>query len=230
MEKVRQYVYSHFNVITATLSGILALLYVWKGYKETFNVYAFVIIGLNAVYVPITLVLNKKIFIWFNTIYATLLVFVLAFTKTYLYNNYSALFIVCLISMLNPKMKKIIFPSYFAAVCVAYAINEETIYHFFIHITRSLWYLTVITAITYQKETKTKLILFPDEIKILQQLSQGNLYQKQVEGFSENTVYRKLKSARERNGCDTRDDLLARFEEEREENESSSSLSSSKKS
>ena len=64
-----------------------------------------------------------------------------------------------------------------------------------------------------QFERKT-LVLYEDEIKILEQLSNGKIYQKEVEGFSENTVYRKLKAARERNGNITKEELLKLFKKE----------------
>ena len=44
--------------------------------------------------------------------------------------------------------------------------------------------------------------------------SNGKIYQKEVEGFSENTVYRKLKAARERNGNITKEELLKLFKKE----------------
>ena len=61
---------------------------------------------------------------------------------------------------------------------------------------------------------RKKLILYEDEIKILEQLRSGKMYQKEVEGFSENTVYRKLKAARERNGNITKDELLELYKKE----------------
>lgn len=214
MEKVRIYIYTHFASITAFISGILAALYTWQGYKESFSVCAFIIIGLNILYIPFSILLKRKAFTWFNIFYALVLIFIQAFTKTYLYNNYSALFIICLIAVMNPHLKKFIFPAYLAAVCVAFSINEETIYHFLIHIIRGLWYIMIIFDIVSSKSLNKKLVLDPDEIKILEQISSQNIYQKEVEGYSENTVYRKLKSARERNGCATKDQLVELFKKE----------------
>ncbi len=51
---------------------------------------------------------------------------------------------------------------------------------------------------------------------ILDQLCEGKVYQKEVEGFSENTVYRKLKAARERNGNVTREQLVDAYRNEKE--------------
>ena len=61
----------------------------------------------------------------------------------------------------------------------------------------------------------SKTIDYLSEVKILEQLCDGKVYQKEVEGFSENTVYRKLKAARERNGNITREQLIDLFKKER---------------
>ena len=88
------------------------------------------------------------------------------------------------------------------------------VFHFLIHITRSIWFIgSVFFVLENQFERKT-LVLYEDEIKILEQLSNGKIYQKEVEGFSENTVYRKLKAARERNGNITKEELLKLFKKE----------------
>ncbi len=214
MEKVRDYIYTHFCIITAVLSAILSVLYIWKGYKEHFTIDSWIIIALNLTYCPLVFIFKKNFFVYHNLVYAIVFAFVLAFTKTYLYNNCTALFLICIVCTINPNLKKIAYPLYFTTVSIAFAINEETIYHFFIHITRSLWYISVIESITYAQVPQQKLILYEDEIKILTQLSQGNIYQKEVEGFSENTVYRKIKSARERNGNISKDELMDRFKKE----------------
>ena len=63
---------------------------------------------------------------------------------------------------------------------------------------------------------RKKLVLFEDEKMILDQLCEGKVYQKEVEGFSENTIYRKLKAARERNGNISRDELVEKYRKEKE--------------
>ena len=66
------------------------------------------------------------------------------------------------------------------------------------------------------KFRRKKLVLYEDERMILDQLCEGKVYQKEVEGFSENTVYRKLKAARERNGNVTREQLVDAYRNEKE--------------
>lgn len=205
-----------FELYTSIMSGILAVLYFWKGVQNGFTIWAYVIIAMDILYIPLTFIFRKKAFVPFQLVYAICLVMVIALTKTYLYNNYSALFVICIVIMINPKIRKLALILYLAAVCVAFAINEETLCHFLIHIVRSLWFISIVLYVTDSKFDRKKLILYDDEKKILDQLLDGKMYQKEVTGFSENTVYRKLKAARERNGGITREELIELYKKEKD--------------
>ena len=95
-------------------------------------------------------------------------------------------------------------------------MNEEILYHYFIHIARSIWFIGIVEFVLNDKFKRKRLVLFDDQKNILQQLCNGKVYQKEVEGYSENTIYRKLKAARERNGNLTRDQLVEEFRVEME--------------
>lgn len=208
----------NFARITSILSFLIAVLYFWKGYQEEFLPGTWAIIGINLIYIPFAFIFNRKGFPYFNLIYALVLVFILAFVKTYLYNNYSALFIIFVVIMILPKIQVQALLFYFLAISVAFAINEEAIYHYFIHITRAVWFFYIFNFVIEKKYERKKLILYDDEIQILDQLCNGKHYQKEVEGFSENTIYRKLKAARERNNCKTREELIELYRTEIENN------------
>lgn len=210
----------HFNnnfvLYTSILSGILSILYVWKGFESSFTFWTYIVIGMNLLYIPLAFIFKKKAFAPYYLIYAIILLAVIAFTKTYLYNNFSALFIVCIVVMINPKICNVAFIMYFVAVCVVFAFNEENLCHFLIHICRSVWFILIVMYVTDSKFDRKKLILYEDEKKILDQLLDGKMYQKEVVGFSENTVYRKLKAARERNGGVTREELIELYKQEKD--------------
>ena len=87
---------------------------------------------------------------------------------------------------------------------------------FFFYI--DFWHNISVSYVLNNRFDRKKLILFDDEKKILDQLCEGKIYQKEVEGFSENTIYRKLKAARERNGNITRDQLVELYRKEKESN------------
>lgn len=218
MGKLKAFFEDHFVLYTSILSGIICLLYVWKGFVEDFTIRSLLIIGFNFLYIPFVFIFKRKIFSIYYLIYAFVLIFVVAFTKTYLYNNYSALFIVSIIIMLNPKLEIPALIVYFVGVCIAFAVNEETLCHFLIHIVRSIWFIGIMIYVLGNRFERKKLILFNDEKQILDQLLDGKHYQKEVEGFSENTIYRKLKAARERNGNVTREELIEMYRKDKEMN------------
>lgn len=207
----------HFVLFTSILSGIICVLYVCKGIYEGFFIGTWIIAAMNFIYLIVAAIFKRKCFSYFYLAYSIILVFMIAFEKTFLFNNFTALFIMCIVVMIKPQVKYIAMALYFAAVCTAFSINGESVFHFLIHIVRSIWFVgSVFFVLDNQFERKT-LILYEDEVKILEQLCNGKIYQKEVEGFSENTVYRKLKAARERNGNITREQLIKLFKKERME-------------
>ena len=175
---------------------------------------------MNFLYIPAAAIFKRKCFSYFYLVYAVILVFMIAFEKTFLFNNYTALFLVCIVIMIKPQVRFVAISLYIAAICVAFSINGESVFHFLIHLTRTFWFFGTVFFVTENNFERKKLILYEDEIKILAQLCDGKIYQKEVEGFSENTVYRKLKAARERNGNLTREQLVELFKKEQIEKNS----------
>lgn len=203
-----------FLLITSCLSMLIALLYAWKGFNEGFVIGTWCVIGFNLLYIPFALIFRRKGFLYFYLIYAGVLIFVLAFHKTYLYNNFTALFIAFVIYLIEPRLKLVTAIGYFILVSAAYALNEEEIYHYFIHITRAAWFYYISTYVIEQKFQRKKLILYEDEINILTQLCNNRLQKSiEFEGYSESTIYRRLKSAMTRNHM-TKKELLEEFRKE----------------
>lgn len=126
--------------------------------------------------------------------------------------------------MINPKSIKIALSIYFLGASAAFMLNEENLINFLIHMTRSVWFIVIIYYVINNKFNRKTLILYEDEMKILDQMCDGKVYQKEVQGFSENTIYRKLKAARERNGNLTREELINLYKSEyKSQKESSNS-------
>lgn len=215
-EQLKDFLNHKFILVNIIISLIQAVLYTIRGFQSEFSIGIYIVSGMNILFIPLALIFKKKGFSIFYLCYAVLLVFVIAFEETYLFNNFSALFMICLAMMIQPKFKIWGIVLYFTAVCVAFLLNSESLIHFMIHLVRSVWYIQVVFYVLDNKFDRKKLILYEDEIKILEQLSSGKMYQKEVEGFSENTIYRKLKAARERNGNLTREQLVNLYREEME--------------
>lgn len=208
-----------FIIYTSILSLVLAGLFLWKSFITSFTVIGWAVIGFNLLYVPVALIGGKRTFSFFYFAYSGFMIFATAFDKTYLYNNYTALFIVSIVVMLKPKLKWIALCFYFILVSIAFVLNEEKLVHYLIHVARSLWFIGIVEYVLNDKFRRKKLVLYQDERQILEQLSNGTVYQKEVVGFSENTIYRKLKAARERNGNLTREELVDLFRKEKEAKE-----------
>ena len=203
-----------FLLTTTILSAVIALLYLWNGFSEGFLIGTYIIISLAFIYVPVVWIFGKPGFTLFNLIYGLILVFIIAFHKTYLYNNYTGLIAVFIVMMIMPNLKWHALALYFTAITIAFALNEENLCHYLIHITRAIWLFYIFNHILENKYKRKKLILYEDEIKILNELSKNRL-QKSIEldGFSESTIYRRIKSACLRNNL-TKKQLLEEFKKE----------------
>lgn len=70
-----------------------------------------------------------------------------------------------------------------------------------------IYNLLLIAFKEYSRQHKPFLILQPDEIQLLELLA-GGMRQSEVTGYSQNSISRKLKSARLRNGIETNKDLI----------------------
>lgn len=214
---VKKLVSDHFVILSSFFSFVISALYFLKGLQSGFLLGTWIVIGMNFLYIPFAIIFRRKCFPFYFFIYGIVLVFLTAFEKTLLLNNFTPLFIVCIVIGLRPKWKWIALAVYFAAAGIAFALNEETTLCFLIHVVRGLWFVLCVLYVLDNNYERKKVILYEDERKILDQLLEGKVYQKEVEGFSENTIYRKLKAARERNGCKTRDELLEKYRAEKEQ-------------
>lgn len=200
-----------FLITISFLSAIVSVLYIWNGLLEQFYIATYVFIGLHILFIPVVLLFHRTGFIIFTIIYAIVLVFIIAFYKTYLYNNFTGALVMMVAVLVAPKLKKMIFGIYIIAISVAFALNEENLCHYLIHIVRFTLAFYVFDFIMRERYTPKKLILYDDEIKILTELSKNRL-QKSIEmdGFSESTIYRRIKAACKRNKM-TKADLLDEF-------------------
>lgn len=190
----------NFVLITSIISFVLGLLYIWKGFEEGFLPVTVIVASFCFLYVPAVMIFRRTGFIVYNLIYTAVLIFIIAFYKTFLFNNYTGLIAVFFLLIICPKFKWVFIIIYGLCVCIAFALNDEKLCPFFIHVLRSGWLLYIFDFLIKERYSRKKLILYDDEILILKELSKNKL-QKSIalEGFSESTIYRRLKAACERN-------------------------------
>ena len=176
---------------------------------------------------PFIFIFKRHSFPYFYLVHSLILTFVIAFSKTFLYNNFTSLLGIFLVILFVPKLKRISLQLYFIATSIAFALNEENLCHYFLHTTCAVWLYLVFNYIIAERYPRKKLILYDDEIKILTELSKNRL-QKSIElqGFSESTIYRRIKSACKRNHL-SKQQLIEEFKIELEEEKSKTKNSES---
>ena len=207
--KMKQLKNDMFIKSTAIYSIAISVLYFCQGLVEGFSTSLFLYIGINIVFIPITLIIRKNICIPYLLLYSIILLYLIAFTPTYFYNNFSSFFLICIISILCPKIKLASFICYFIVITTCFIFGTEKIYHYLIHITRCLYFYVLLSFITKQINS-VKLELNKDEIIILKQLALG-MQQKEIKEISKNTVTKKLRAARERNNLTSNYELIVKY-------------------
>lgn len=142
--------------------------------------------------------------------YLLFALFALAITYFNKFNNYTSFFIICVISIKNPKYQFILFGAYILDVIISLMVGNRQASHTLIHFLNcSLIYIFFLLELNPNKKLK----LTSDEIIILQEWSEsGEL--KALESFSKNSIFKKLKEARERNNLRENEELLNRYREE----------------
>ena len=130
--------------------------------------------------------------------------------------NYATIFFMLIAIGANPKISKIAPWIYLANIVVSFTLKRLGIIPFLIHVTYVFMFQIKMKYVFSIKKPKT-LNLTDDERKILDELKTGKM-QKEIELFSPQTITAKLKSARERNLCETTAELLALYTVEKKEN------------
>ena len=129
--------------------------------------------------------------------------------------NYATIFFMLIAVGANPKLKKAAPIIYILNVFVAFTLKRLGIVPFVIH---SIYIIMFQKKLQYvfKINKPNKLNLTDDERKILDELVKGKM-QKEIDLWSEQTVSAKIKSARERNLCDSTNDLLTQYRMETKE-------------
>ena len=109
----------------------------------------------------------------------------------------------------NPKMKKVAPFVYLVNVFIAFTLKRLGIVPFVIHCIYIFMFQTKLQYV-FKVNKPNKLNLTDDERKILDELKAGKM-QKEIDLFSQQTISAKIKSARERNLCETTNELLTQY-------------------
>lgn len=199
-----------FVQITNCLSALISLLYVWKGLTEGFIWLTWIIIAANLIYIPVVILFKQKGFYIFYICYALIIMAIGGFNEAKLYNNFTSLFIFVTLLVIRPKYKVFIVTIYLVALTTVFALNDESLNSYLIHMARGTWFYLNIKYFILQNYQRKPLDLTEDEELILKELNEKKLL-KACDSFSKNTITEKLKAARKRNNCVNNAELLAEY-------------------
>lgn len=144
-----------------------------------------------------------------DTIYLLFSALALALLYFNKYTNYTSCFIIVLTIQHKPRYKIPLLVLYGMDVLVCLFIGHRLAHQAFIHLLNCLFIYLVVNL---DFNSQSGLTLTADERKILDEwLEVGEM--KAITCFAKNTVFRKMKEARDRNGLKDNEELLSRYQE-----------------
>lgn len=156
-------------------------------------------------FIPMALVLGRK---WIPIQYLIIAFSVLYFNKWY---NPVSFILVSVVAIRHRKFMIPLFVMYGLAVMVCLGIGHRSWRHGAWHLFFCIWWFFIVTDI--KNELRRRLYATVDEVNIIKQLAEGKK-KKEIEGFSQNTVYDKLKKARKRNNVEDNEQLVELYMED----------------
>lgn len=139
-------------------------------------------------------------------IYACSLIFVNTFY------NYGSIFLMLIAFGAYPKIRVPSIVLYSICVVISFSLQKLLAFSVAIHFLYLILFW-LCTKYVYKVNASKTLNLKDDEIYILSELAKGKM-QKEIDGYSQQTITAKLKNARERNMCETTGELLSIFKSE----------------
>ena len=151
---------------------------------------------------------GRKGLAWSLVIFACTLVYINNFY------NYATIFFMLVAMGADPKLRKVAPWIYLVNVFVAYTMKRLGITPFMIHLIYCVMFYTKMNYV-FAIHKPEKLNLTDSERQILDLKLQGKM-QKEIDLYSPQTITAKMKSARERNLCETTEELMAKYAKEKE--------------
>lgn len=126
------------------------------------------------------------------------------------FDNYTPFLLVLIACYIQPQYIPVYSGAYIGGTVFQFFRYRDGFTFVFIHyITCSFMFLALL-ALRKREQQREPLSLTPAEEDILQQITSG-VEIKAVTGYSENTVYKKLREARERNSLANNTELITRY-------------------
>ena len=151
---------------------------------------------------------GRKGLAWSLVIFACTLVYINNFY------NYATIFFMLVAMGADPKLRKVAPWIYLVNVFIAYTMKRLGITPFMIHLIYCVMFYTKMNYV-FAIHKPERLNLTDSERQILDLKLQGK-QQKEIDLYSQQTISAKMKSARERNLCETTEELMAKYAKEKE--------------
>lgn len=196
--------HDYLRVVIAVTNSILAVSMFIS--PEPHNFFFWFTLAFRIATVPAAIFIGNKA-LWF-----LYFVFVNVKALDISYNNYTCVAILSILFALTPKvtMKQAVavVSLYITDVFIVAGLHNKSPFYIYTHILLSIQYCTAMwkQKVYNRKSVHKTIILTPEEIDILEQISNGEAI-KSIDGSSEVTVYRRLNEARKRNNIETNDEL-----------------------
>lgn len=181
-------------------------MYVDSGYK----IEPLIRICYCVLFFPMAMIFGRK---WVPFQYLIIAFSILYFNKWY---NPTSFFLVACVALRHRKYRVPLFVLYGIAVFICLFISRRNWAHGLLH---ALYCVSIyFIALDIRSEFKRRLKATDEELAIIKQIAEGK-EMKEIEGFSEYTIYAKLREARLRNNVRKNYQLVELYEETRRQEE-----------
>lgn len=191
------------RLFVVAIGMLICNLFMWI--ESEYKVEPFIRICYCALFIPMALIFGRK---WVPIQYVVIAFSVLYFNKWY---NPLSFILVSVVAIRHRKFMIPLFVAYGFAVLVCLGIAQRSWRHGAWHIFFCLWWYYVVIDI--KRELGRRVYLTVSESKIVKQMAEGKII-KEIEGYSQSTIFDKLKKARERNKVDSNERLVELYKED----------------
>lgn len=189
----------HLVKVSLLFVFVLLVCHAWQVYDSGFRVEPMIRVFYCVVYLAVVPFAGRKALLYILPAFA---LSVLYFNK---FQNYTSFFIICLTIIYFKKYTIFYLVLYVGAVIASLLINDLSASHCLIHFINCGLIYVILNSLSIFK-TK-KVCLNKDESAILEELAAGKEI-KAIDSYSKNTIFKYLKSAREKAGKETNGELL----------------------
>ena len=187
---------------------VLIVLHVYEWKVGDIEYYWYLRAGGCGVIALFIFLFGRKGLAWSLVIFACTLVYINNFY------NYATIFFMLVAMGADPKLRKVAPWIYLVNVFIAYTMKRLGITPFAIHLIYCVMFYTKMNYV-FAIHKPERLNLTDSERQILDLKLQGK-QQKEIDLYSQQTISAKMKSARERNLCETTEELMAKYAKEKE--------------